>query len=543
VRLDEIAVTDAGGAVLAHTHRLPSGATFKKGRVLSAEDVRAFTEAGVSAVIAARLDPDDLGEDDAARALAEASTGEHVTIGAAATGRANLFADAHGLLVIDRARIDAVNLVDEALTIATLAPFAVVSPGEMVATVKVIPFAVPKSAVDEASARAREATPLVRVAPFKKKRVALVLTTLPGVRAVVLDRAAKNQSIRVAALGCEVVHEARAPHDRAQVASAIATASEASDLVVVLSASAIVDRRDVVPAAIEAAGGAIDHFGMPVDPGNLLLLARRGSVPIVGAPGCARSLKPSGFDWVLQRLVADLVVTRADIMRLGAGGLLAEMPSRPYSRLGPENKPIARVAAVVLAAGLSRRMGEQNKLLALVDGTPIVARVVDALLASKADPVLVVVGHQASEVKAALAGRPVRFVDNPDYEEGLGASLRAGVSALEEDVDAMLLALGDMPWIRAEHADALIDAFDPSGDKSICVPVHEGKRGHPVLWSSRHFSELARLGGDVGARAIIERNAAAIQVVAVSDPAVHLDVDTPEMLARASSLTRDRSGL
>src|SRR5580700_522354 len=128
---------------------------------------------------------------------------------------------------------------------------------------------------------------------------------------------------------------------------------------------------------------------MPVDPGNLLLLGHKGSTPIVGVPGCARSLKPSGYDWVLERLAANLVVTRTDITRLGAGGLLPDVPSRPSPRRAESHTRPARVAAVVMAAGLSRRMGGPNKLLAEIGGVPIVTRVVDTLLASRAAPVLV----------------------------------------------------------------------------------------------------------------------------------------------------------
>ncbi len=192
------------------------------------------------------------------------------------------------------------------------------------------------------------------------------------------------------------------------------------------------------------------------------------------------------------------------------------------------------MAAVVLAAGMSRRMGGANKLLAPMDGVPMVARVVDAFLASKADPVLVVLGHQAEKVREALAGRDVRFVENPAYEEGLGASLRAGIEAVDETVDGALVALGDMPWIRSDHIDALIAAFDPAGPATIVVPVHDRKRGHPVLWSARHFAEMRKLGGDVGARGLLEKHADAVRAVPIDDAAVHLDVDTPEMLKGAS---------
>jgi molybdenum cofactor cytidylyltransferase len=214
-------------------------------------------------------------------------------------------------------------------------------------------------------------------------------------------------------------------------------------------------------------------------------------------------------------------------------------PNQPSPRRASKPAAGPRVAAVVLAAGMARRMEGRNKLLATLEGAPIVTRVVDMLLASKARPVLVVVGHEATRVRAALEGRDVRFVHNASYEEGLGASLRAGIEALGEEpagVEGALVALGDMPWIRSAQVDALIDAFDPRGPNSICVPVHEGKRGHPVLWSARHFGELQKLSGDVGARALLELHANAISAVAIDDAAVHLDIDTPEMLAKAQSM-------
>lgn len=532
----ELAVADAVGATLAHGHRLGAGgAMLKKGHVVTEVDVAALLAAGATHVAAVRLDADDVDEDAAAARIAAAITGPSLTVAVAATGRANVFAAARGVLVVGRARLDALNTLDEAITVATVPPYSVVEVGAMVATVKIIPFAVPAPLVERAVKEG--AGPLLTLAPFTKKRVGLVLTTLPGIRREVLTRSADNQRRRLQYVGGEVTRELRVPHDVASVARAIAElVGEGLDLVLVLGASAIVDRRDVVPAAIEAIGGAIDHLGMPVDPGNLLLLAHHGAVPIIGVPGCARSLKPSGFDGVLERLAADLPVTGRDLMLLGAGGLLAEVASRPSPRQA-ESRALPRVAAVILAAGFSRRMGGTNKLLAPLGGVPIVVRVVDALLASKAvKPLLVVVGHEADRVRAALHAHDVDFVENAAYDEGLGASLRAGIEGLcaRTEVDGALVALGDMPWIRSTHVDALIDAFDPAGPQTICVPVHDRKRGHPVLWSARHFAEMRKLGGDVGARALLEQHASAVQTVEIDDAAVHLDIDTPEMLAGAS---------
>lgn len=407
-----VPVGEATGAVLAHSLRV-DGHVFKKGRHLSAADVEALRGAGYETVVCARLEPDDVDENLAAAAVAARVASENVRVAEPTTGRANLFATARGLVTVDRAAIDRLNAIDESVTLATVAPYARVDEGQMVATVKIIPFAVPGATLARVTAAA---TPLVSVRRFAPVRAGLVLTRFAETPASLLDRAAANQRERLTRLGGTLGRELRVAHDEAAVAGAIAElAAEGCAPILVLGASAIVDRRDVVPAAIVRSGGSVNHLGMPVDPGNLLLLGRRGDVTVVGVPGCARSLKPSGFDWVLERLCARLPIGPAELTGMGTGGLLDEPASRPQPRAGapiaagtdnldePVHRP--RVAALVLAAGRSRRMGEQNKLLAKLDGVPLVVRAVDTALASRVRPVIVVTGHMAEEVRSALTER------------------------------------------------------------------------------------------------------------------------------------------
>jgi molybdenum cofactor cytidylyltransferase len=190
-----------------------------------------------------------------------------------------------------------------------------------------------------------------------------------------------------------------------------------------------------------------------------------------------------------------------------------------------------RVGAVILAAGLSRRMGEANKLLAVLDGEPLVAHCVDAVLASPARPVVVVTGHEAARVREALAGRAVSFAHNPEPAAGLSASLRTGIAALGGEVAGAVICLGDMPWVRPAHIEALLAAFEASGGRSICVPTFERKRGNPVLWPARHFAEISALRGDRGARERIDAHPGEVCYVPVADAGVTLDVDTPDALA------------
>ena len=539
----EVPVAGAQGLILAHGVRLPGGA-FKKGRVLSADDIAVLHEAGIETVSGARLEADDVGEDEAAETVARAACGPGVALGAAFTGRCNVFADSHGLAVIDSARVDRLNLLDEAMTLGTVAPFALVEPGQMVATVKVIPFAASRGVVERCVAIAAQGGPMLRLAALEARTVGLIQTRLPGTRESVLDSTTGAVATRLARLDGALAAEVRCAHSSAEVGDAVGQLrGRGCDTILIAGASAIVDRRDVVPAAIVAAGGAIDHFGMPVDPGNLLLLARLGEARVLGLPGCARSLKLNGFDWVLHRIFAGVEVTAADIMRMGAGGLLMEIPSRPLPRraASPRSgarrdetaRPAAarpRIGALVLAAGQSRRMGALNKLLIEVDGEPMVRRVAAAALASQAEPVVVVTGHEAERVQEALAGLDVAVAHNPDFAEGMSTSLDCGLQALDPTPDGAVVCLGDMPRTSAALIDRLIAGFNPLEGRAIGVPTWRGKRGNPVLWAARYFGEMRSLSGDVGARHLIGDHSDAVYEIESPDRSVTIDVDTPEAL-------------
>jgi molybdenum cofactor cytidylyltransferase len=278
---------------------------------------------------------------------------------------------------------------------------------------------------------------------------------------------------------------------------------------------------------------------MPVDPGNLLLLGHVGKRVMLGLPGCARSPKVNGFDWVLERLVAGLPVGAAEIMRMGSGGLLAEIPSRPLPRAeakppSPKEKerpPGPLIGVLLLAAGQSRRMGGPNKMLAEVDGAPMVTRVARRLLASRARPIVAVLGNRADEVDAALGKLPVERVRNPDFAAGLSTSLKRGLAALPADLDGVIVALGDMPLVSGRHLDRLIAAFNPLEGRAIIVPTRRGKRGNPVLWARRFFPEMAQIAGDVGARHLIGEHAELVAEIEMDDDAILVDIDTPEALA------------
>jgi len=326
-------VAEAIGAIAAHGMRVGTDA-LRKGEAITPAIAEALAAAGIATVVAVRLEPGDVGEDEAAHALARAVAGPGITVERPFTGRANLFSAADGILVLRPDAIDRLNAADEAITLATLPAWKPVVAGEMVATVKIIPYAVPGAALEAALASAG-GEPLVGVAPYRLTRIGVVSTVTPGLKPSVVAKTISVLGRRLAPAGAAVVAEATCPHDEAALAEALAeVARSAVELVVVFGASAIADRRDVIPAAIEHAGGRIEHLGMPVDPGNLLLVGELDGRPVIGAPGCARSPKENGFDWVLSRLLAGLPVRRADITRMGVGGLLMEIGARGQPRAG-----------------------------------------------------------------------------------------------------------------------------------------------------------------------------------------------------------------
>ncbi len=535
MKFGAIPLDRAQGAILAHSQRV-SGATYRKGRVLDADDVAALQADGFESVVAVLLDPDELPENDAAGLVAAALAGDRVTLSNAATGRCNLTAAVRGVALFDPARIDAVNLIDEAVTVATVQPFEQVEEGDLIATVKIITFAVPTETVKRC---AKAASRAVSVAAYRPCSIGLVQTRLPVLRDRLLDKAADVTRSRAVALGCSLDHDIRCAHDADEIAKAFSRMSDSGcDIALALGASAIADRLDVIPAAVLQCGGTVDHFGMPVDPGNLMLLGRIGKMRVLGLPGSARSPRLHGFDWVLRRLVAGLDVTGKDLMRMGVGGLLKEIPSRPLPRTsavsnGEENQKgdkAMRIAAIVLAAGRSSRMGAANKLTEPVNGKPMMLHAVDAALASATDPVIVVTGHEPEKIVETVKGRKVSVVHNPDYANGLSTSLRAALSLLDDNVEGVVVCLGDMPAVSADHIGRLIDAFDPAAGRSIVVPTVAGKRGNPVLWHRRFFTQMGDISGDVGARHLIGENEDSLFEVAMDDDAVLEDLDTPAAL-------------
>ncbi|GAB4301593.1 MAG: molybdopterin-binding protein [Roseovarius sp.] len=325
MKFGTVPLAEAEGAILAHALRLPGG-KLRKGHLLDAADLAALRAAGIAVVSVARPDPGDRLEGEAAeevaRALAEGAEG--VRVGPPFTGRVNLLAEAPGLALIDAARIHAANAVDPMITVATVAPFHQMHPGGMIATIKIIAYAVPGAAVARAAEAGRGA---VRLARPVLRRASLIVTQVPGGPG---EKGIEAIRARLEAFEMTLAETLGVPHREAPLADAIRRAR--GDLILILTGSATSDPHDVAPQALRRAGGRVERFGMPVDPGNLLFLGALGERPVIGLPNSARSPVLHGADWVLGRVVCGLAPSAAEIGGWGVGGLLKEIPTRPQPR-------------------------------------------------------------------------------------------------------------------------------------------------------------------------------------------------------------------
>jgi molybdenum cofactor cytidylyltransferase len=539
-----IPIDEAEGVILAHSLTVGTR-VIKKGRVLTAEDVRALRDSGTTTIMAARLITSDITEDKAAARIAQALAGDHVTVSAPFTGRCNIYAACDGVAHLDAVALAALNAEHESITVATLMPYERVTSGQMLATIKIIPFAVPSDVMAAAEAniansRSSRDNAAITVAAFGATAAALILTELPATKKTVIDKRIRVIADRLAARGATIAHTVTVPHTETAVAAAIqAAADQGHSPVLVFAASAIVDRGDVIPAALVRAGGQITRLGMPVDPGNLLLLGSLRTTSVIGIPSCAASPKLNGFDWVLDRVIAGLSISSRYIADMGVGGLLKEIPTRPQPRDGVtpsagSAEPLRRaprLACIVLAAGRSTRMGATNKLLEVVQGQPLVRHAVMAACGSIAATVVVVTGHQAGDVTRALDGLDCHIVENPDYASGLAGSLRVGLDALALDIDGAFVLLGDMPEVTSADLSQLAAAFDPAENRAIVRPMRHGQRGNPVLWARQFFDDMRQSTGDVGAKDLMSRHGRQSVDVEMTSDAVLADVDTPDALA------------
>ncbi len=527
MKFGEFPLAQVLGGTLAHSVRLESG-IMKKGHILTETDIKLLSENKITHVMAALLEPSDMTEDAAATRISMHISGAHVSCAAAFTGRVNIYAAEHGLIEINDKSVNALNHRDEAITIATISQNAIVHQGQIVATVKIIPLAVNASVVEKIITDIEPG--LITLHPFRPQMALMIQTELEGTTEKIFEKATRVMAHRLDIFGASLTGEFRCRHEITALADLLQSKADGDqDMILIMGASAITDRKDVIPAAIIRAGGEIIHYGMPVDPGNLMLLAKLHGKWVLGLPGCSRSPKLNGIDLILSRISAGLDVTAQEVMSMGVGGLLSEYAGRPQPRERRKKiKATVNFAALILAAGQSKRMGQENKLLLPYQEGTVLSHVLGQIHHAGIDNIFAVTGHQRRKIEQELSRHDVTFFHNDIYDEGMSTSVKLGIGSLPENIDAVLIILGDMPNITADILRQIIAVYDPADDRAIIIPTHNGKRGNPILWDSEYFSEFERLSGDMGAKILLSEYSEYIHEVEVGSDEIFLDIDTFE---------------
>ena len=323
MKVAKVPLKQAIGHILLHNQAGPDGRKLlKKGQLVTEQDLPALESLGREQIDVAILANDDIAENEAARRLGDILAVSGISASTATTGRVNLISDSPGLFKVKRDELLTFN-DRNGITLATLPNNTVVPSKKIVSTIKIIPYAVSETELQAAEARARRASPLVAVKPFVLRRAALITTGSQAARDKVVKGFTPALRDRLSSYDTELIEGPYVAEDETEISEALqwALANDA-EMILIAGETSIMDVDDITPRAIKAVGGQIVHHGMPVEPGNLLLLAYRNEVPIVGAPGCARSKSYNVVDMVLPRLAAGERLSRRDLIELGHGGLL-----------------------------------------------------------------------------------------------------------------------------------------------------------------------------------------------------------------------------
>lgn len=323
MKVEKVSIEKAVGHILVHNQAGPDGRkALKKGKRLTAEDVGILQALGQHEVYVAMLTTGDIGENEAAHRLGLALDREGLRRSSATTGRVNLIADATGLF---RVNVEALIALNElaGITLATIANNTLVQPKKIVGTIKIIPYAVPQERVDRAGAIIKDNNPLLEIRPFVVTQAALITTGSETARDKVVTGFTPALRDRLAAYETTMIEGPYVPEDEQGIIQALGWALDSgAQMIIIAGETSVMDANDITPRAIAAVGGEIVHYGVPVEPGNLLLLAYHEDIPIVGAPGCAKSKNYNVVDMVLPRLAAGERLTRRDLIELGHGGYL-----------------------------------------------------------------------------------------------------------------------------------------------------------------------------------------------------------------------------
>ncbi len=483
-----------------------------------------------SAVWLAEPDDNDWGEQKICDYLAPLLNGQNMRSEITKTGRVNFYATNDGLLAFDAPNCHQANGLSEHITLAILPPFQMVRRGQLCASLKILPYFVDENLVRQFGQLARQVQCAVH--GFMGGRVHLLMTMTDDKRPEDYIKSAIMVQDKLQIYGYKTTTISYCRHDMQEICQKLTIKGE-FDVVCVMGAVAISDRADIVPRALCQLGGTIERFGMPMDPGNLLLLGKLGGAHFLGLPGCAKSRKLNGLDFILMRLSAGLNPTSQQIAQMGVNGILPEDFNRGALRA---QKPaiMSQPLIAIMAAGLGRRMGgDIAKPLVIFRDKPLIQWVIEACMTAlpKAEIIVIINSTgQGKKIEEFCKTLGVNAVENPQYAEGMASSLRLASHLALERKSALMVFCADMPNITPPTIEKIWREFQSSPTICAVQPKFGESFGHPVVLSPRLFAQIAEIQGDMGARQILQDAGEHRKIIEVLDAGILQDIDNRAMI-------------
>ena len=506
MKIFEKSIQKTFGYLLMHSVFLKDG-RIRKGKIIDQDDIRMMEKSNISKVYVGEFEEGDISENSASSLIAKAIAKSQFSISPTLSGKTNITSTADGLIEIDEEKVTKLNSLSPNIAVSTLNNHDVVYRGDHIISIKIISYVISSSDLKKIINFLKK-NKIIKLKNFTSMRFGVIYTTAKNEKRSLVEKTKKSIKSRISDYNSTIMHESVIPHDYGSLKAKIEQLIESDiNCILLFLSTSITDVNDIVPSVINNLGGAVKSFGMPVDPGNLTLSGKINEVDIIAAAGSARSDTLNGLDWHLNCIHANIAVTQAMVNSLGVGGLLKDIDfavkRKRVSKTIDTKK--SNIAAVVLCAGESKRMGSKNKLLLKVEGKTLIKNYIDNISKSNVSEIVIVTGHQSSEIEKELDGYDLKFIYNEKYREGMSTSLNTGINSLSKNINAAIICLPDMPMIGIYEINKLIEYYNPKIGHEICVATYNDQRGNPVLWDKKYFKKLMQITGDKGGRYLLPK--------------------------------------
>ena len=499
-------IEDSCGYLLMHSVFLKDG-RLRKGKIIDQDDIYVMKSSEIEMVYVGEYEQDDIPENDASSQIAKAIAMDEFLISPTLSGKTNITVSSDGLIEIDEDNVTKLNNLSPNVAISTLNNHDVIYRGDHILSVKIISYAISSLHLEKIISFLKK-NRIIKLKAFKSMRIGVIYTTSKNEKQSLIEKTKKSIKSRISDYNSTIMDERIISHDYMTIKENVDQLKDSNiNCILLFLSTSISDVNDIVPSVIDELGGEIKSFGMPVDPGNLTLNGKIQSVDIVVAAGSARSDSLNGLDWHLNCIHAGIEVTQDMVNSLGVGGLLKDIDfaiKRKRVSKAIDTKK-SNIAAVVLCAGESKRMGKKNKLLLQVEGKSLIKNYIEKISKSNVSEIVIVTGHQSDEIAKELDGYDLKFIHNEKYKEGMSTSLNTGINSLSDNINAAIICLPDMPMIGIYEINKLIEYYNPSIGNEICIATYNDQRGNPVLWDRKYFKKLMQIKGDKGGRYLLPK--------------------------------------